>query len=70
MLDLPPHMGSPTARRSTMGVGVAVDSKPSDVIRAVVASFMLLGHESWVMYVRAKRWSSNRGTSFMGVACL
>jgi hypothetical protein len=39
-LKIPPHMGSPTARRSITGVGEAADNKPSDVTRVVVAIFM------------------------------
>jgi hypothetical protein len=42
-LNIPPHIGSPTARRSAMGVGEAADNKPSDVTKAVVAIFMLPG---------------------------
>lgn len=45
-IDVPPHMGSPTARRSTMGVGDAVDNRPSDAARAVVVNFILSGRDS------------------------
>ena len=44
-IDVPPHMGSPTARRS-MGVGEAADNKPSDAVRAVVVNFILSGRGS------------------------
>ena len=42
-IDVPPHMGSPIARRSTMGVGDAADNRPSDAVRAVVVNFILSG---------------------------
>ena len=45
-LHVPPHMGSPTARRSTIGVGEAADNKPSDAVRAVVVNFILNGRDS------------------------
>lgn len=41
-------MGSPIARRSTMGVGEAADNKASDAVKAVVVNFMLTGRDSWM----------------------
>lgn len=38
---VPPHMGSPTARRSTAGVGFAVASKPRDAAKIVVVNFIV-----------------------------
>lgn len=66
---LPPHIGSPTPRRLTAGVGVAVASRPREAARMVVVSFMVDGLVAvWEVGLDGElRWQEER--SLTSAAC-